>query len=62
MSSSSELEMRQADARYYGERVSLLRAKLYRKGLEGNSQLRELERKLELAERRLREQQLRESH
>jgi hypothetical protein len=56
---SSEIELLQADARYYRDRVALLRAKLYRWGLGSNTRLRELERELERAEQRLREERLR---
>ncbi len=61
MSSSSEIELLQADARYYRDRVALLRAKLYRWGIGSNAQLEELERSLERAEQRLREYRLSES-
>jgi hypothetical protein len=56
---SNEIELLQADARYYRDRVALLRAKLYRWGLGSNARLRELERELERAEERLREERLR---
>jgi hypothetical protein len=56
---SNEIELLQADARYYRDRVALLRAKLYRWGLGSNARLRELERELERAEQRLREERLR---
>jgi hypothetical protein len=62
VSSSSEIELLQADARYYRDRVALLRAKLYRRGIGSNAQLEELERSLERAERRLREYRRRESN
>lgn len=62
MSSSSEIELLHAEACYYRDRVSLLRAKQYRWGLGANAKLRELERSLERAEQRLREQRMRESH
>ena len=55
MSSLSELEQLQADADYYHDRVALLRAKLYRWGLGSTPRLRALERKLELAQQRLRD-------
>jgi hypothetical protein len=57
--SSNQIEQLQADADYYHDRVALLRAKLYRWGLASNAQLQELERELELAEERLREERLR---
>ena len=57
--SSNQIEQLQADADYYHDRVALLRAKLYRWGLGTNAQLQELERELELAQERLREERLR---
>jgi hypothetical protein len=54
--------MLEADARYYRERVALLRAKLYRWGLGPNARLKDLERSAELAERRLREYRSRAAH
>jgi hypothetical protein len=57
--SSSQIEQLQADADYYHDRVALLRAKLYRWGVGTNAQLQELERKLALAQQRLREERLR---
>ena len=57
--SSNQIEQLQADADYYHDRVALLRAKLYRWGLGASAQLQELERELELAQRRLREERLR---
>ncbi len=60
MSSSGELESLRSDVRYYHDRLSLLRAKLYRWGLGSNARSRELERSLELAERRLRDHLVRE--
>jgi hypothetical protein len=50
-----EVELLEADARYYRESVALLRAKLYRRGEGSSARLLELERSLERAERRLRE-------
>jgi len=60
VSSSSEIELLQADARYYHDRVALLRAKLYRRGIGPNAQLKGLERSLERAEQRLRDYRRRE--
>ena len=57
--SSSQIEQLQADADFYHDRVALLRAKLYRWGLGTNAQLQELERELELAQQRLRDELLR---
>jgi hypothetical protein len=51
----SDEQMFEAEARYYRDRVALLRAKLYRQGLGSSSRLQELERRLDGAERRLRE-------
>jgi len=59
MSSPSEVELLEADARYYRDRVALLRAKLYRWGRGSTAQLQELERRLAGAERRLREERAR---
>jgi hypothetical protein len=57
---TSEIELLQADAHYYRDRVSLLRAKLYRWGLGSTARLKDLERRLARAELRLREHRLRE--
>jgi hypothetical protein len=61
VSSGSEIELLQADARYYHGRIALLRAKLYRRGIGSTAQLKQLERSLERAEQRLREHRLRQS-
>jgi hypothetical protein len=61
VSSAGDTELLEADARYYRDRVALLRAKLYRWGQGSTAQLQELERRLASAERRLREQRSRES-
>ena len=55
MSSGPELELAEAEARYYRDRVALMRAKLYRWGYGTTPRLEQLERDLERAERRLRE-------
>lgn len=55
MSSNSEIELAQIDARYYHDRVALLRAKLYRWGLGSTPRLRQLERELQRADQRLRD-------
>jgi hypothetical protein len=60
VSSSDELELLRADVHYCHDRLSLLRAKLYRWGLGSNTRLRELERSLELAEQPLRDHLVRE--
>jgi len=59
VSSSAEIERLQAEASYCRDRVSLMRAKLYRLGLGPSARLRELERELEQAEQRLRAERLR---
>jgi hypothetical protein len=59
VSSGNEIEALQADARYYHDRVSLLRAKLYRWGLGSNARLEDLERKLERAEKRVQDERAR---
>jgi hypothetical protein len=61
VSPNSQIELLQADARYYRDRAALLRAKLYRWGLGSNDRLKEFERRAESAEQRLREHRLRES-
>ena len=55
MSSSNELELARAEARYARDRVALLRAKNYRWGLGSTPRLQQLERELLRAERRLSE-------
>ncbi len=60
MSSAKDLELLEADARYYHDRVALLRAKLYRWGQRSTPQLQALERRLASAELRLRERRSRE--
>jgi hypothetical protein len=55
VSSRGEIEMLRAEARYYHDRVALLRAKLYRWGSGPTARLQQLERSLELAEQRLRD-------
>lgn len=58
MSSPNEIELLQAEANYYRDRVALMRAKLYRLGVGTTARLRELERELERAEQRLRDARL----
>ncbi|HWD66083.1 MAG TPA: hypothetical protein VG405_13015 [Solirubrobacteraceae bacterium] len=53
MSSTSELEVAQANVSYYRDRIALLRAKQYRWGVGPSPRLRQLERELQRAERRL---------
>jgi hypothetical protein len=55
VSSDNELELARADARYYRDRVALLRAKLYRWGSGSSPRLEQLERELQRAEQRLRD-------
>jgi hypothetical protein len=59
VSSSAEIESLRDDVFYYRDRVALLRAKRYRWGLGSSARLRELERELERAEERLRQESLR---
>lgn len=62
MNASHEIEQLEAETRYYRERVSLLRARLYGRGTGTSARLEELERGLERAEVRLRERRRRETH
>jgi hypothetical protein len=62
MSYGSDLELAQADVRYYRDRVALMRAKLYRWGLGSTPRLQKLERELERAERRVHEVRSRQTH
>ena len=50
-----ELDLLEAEARYYRESMALLRARLYRRGEASSARLTELQRSLERAERRLRD-------
>jgi hypothetical protein len=59
--SSDALELAQAEARYYRERVALLRAKLYRGGLGSPARLQQLERQLQRAEEHLSQVRSREA-
>lgn len=61
MSSSREIELLRADARDCHDRVALLRAKLYRWGLEPSADLEELEQQLTRAEELLRDATARHS-
>jgi hypothetical protein len=61
VSHDQRIEQMQADARYCRDRVSLLRAKLYRWGVGSNARLEQLERELERAEQRLRDERARSS-
>ena len=55
MSASHRIEELQAEVNHYHDRVALLRARLYRRGIGSNDRLQELERSLDRAQRRLRE-------
>jgi hypothetical protein len=55
MSTSHRIEELQAEVNHYHDRVALLRARLYRRGIGSNDRLQELERSLDRAQRRLRE-------
>ena len=55
MSSANQLEQLMAEVRHYRERMSLLRARVYSGKPSSDARLRELERSLQSAERRLRE-------
>jgi len=58
----SQVEQLQAEASYCRDRVALLRARLYRRGVGTNARLQELERQLERVEQRLKAARLRASH
>jgi hypothetical protein len=49
-----EITLLEADSRYLSERIALLRARMYGRGLGSTSRLHELERELERAQERLR--------
>jgi hypothetical protein len=53
MNTNPSLESLQAEVTYYRDRVALLRARLYRRGIGSNDRLQELQRRLETAEQRL---------
>jgi hypothetical protein len=59
VNSRKGIEQLQAEADYYRDRVALLRAKLYRSGVGSNARLQALERELERAQQRLRDERLR---
>ncbi len=59
MTASNKISQLQAEALYYRDRVSLLRAKRYRWGLGPSARLRELEQELERAQQRLRDERFR---
>jgi hypothetical protein len=58
---SNALELAWAEARYYRDRVALLRAKLYRSGIGSTTRLQQLERQLQRAEQHLSELRSRET-
>ena len=62
LSPDREIERLEAETRYYRDRASLLRAKLYSRGTVTSARLEELERGLERAEVRLRERRRHKSH
>jgi hypothetical protein len=53
MPTNPHLETLQAEVNHYRDRVALLRARLYRRGIGSNDRLKELERKLDSAQQRL---------
>ena len=55
MSANHRIEELEAEVNHYHDRVALLRARLYRRGIGSNDRLQELERSLDRARRRLRE-------
>ncbi len=55
MRTSSQIQDLEAEVYYYRDRVALLRARLYRRGIGSTDRLLELQRSLESAQRRLRE-------
>ncbi len=61
MRSNPEVARLQTEASYCRDRVSLLRAKLYRWGLPPSARLRQLERELAHAERRVQDERSRTS-
>jgi hypothetical protein len=58
VSASDQIHQLQAEADYYRDRVSLMRAKLYRLGLGSTPRLHALERDLQRAQERLRHARL----
>jgi hypothetical protein len=61
MSTDTSIDQLDAEARHYRERLSLLRAKMYRGGVTSGARLRELERSLLSAEHRLHEARARQA-
>jgi hypothetical protein len=55
VTSTGKIEELQAEVNYRRDRVALLRARLYRRGVGSSARLEELERALERAQTRLRE-------
>jgi hypothetical protein len=56
ISRDRKLELLRADVQYHRDRIALLRAKLYRWGLGSSARLQSLERELQRAEQRLRQE------
>jgi ribosomal protein L29 len=62
VSEPDSVEQLEAEVRYYNERLALLRAKTYRGGATSTTRLRELERLLNSAEKRLRGAHAHQAH
>lgn len=62
MSASDHIDQLRAEADHYRNRVSLMRAKLYRLGLGSTPRLQALERDWQRAQERLRHAQLNPKH
>lgn len=54
MSSPREIAVIEAEATYYRDSVALMRARLYRRGVDTTPRFEELQRRLDSAQRRLR--------
>lgn len=55
MSSVHQIEELQAEVNHYRDSVALLRARLYRRGMANTPRLEDLQRRLQSAQRRLRD-------
>ena len=53
MSTPQEIEVIEAEVRYYKDSLALLRARLYRRGVSSTPRFEELQRRLDSAQRRL---------
>jgi hypothetical protein len=62
VSTGHRIEELEAEVNHYHDRVALLRARLYRRGIGSNDRLQELERSLDRARRRLREARTTSDH